>query len=123
MSIDIKRIYEEPSINDGYRILVDRVWPRGISKQRAALFMWMKEITPNPELRKWFCHDPDKFQEFRNLYEKELEFDEAHIKAVEYLRSLSADGQVTLLYAARDRNVNHAVILKEWVEKRLLQDN
>jgi uncharacterized protein YeaO (DUF488 family) len=120
MGINIKRIYEEPSINDGCRILVDRLWPRGVSKERAALFLWMKEVTPSPELRKWFCHDPEKFQEFRDLYEKELEFDEVHIKAVEYLRYLAAVGQVTLIYAARDKDINHAVILKEWVEKKLI---
>lgn len=119
MGINIKRVYEESSINDGCRILVDRIWPRGVSKERADLFLWMKEVAPSPELRKWFCHDPEKFQEFRVMYEIELEIDEVHIKAVEYLRSLALAGRVTLIYAARDKDINHAVILKEWVEKKV----
>lgn len=115
-SLQIKRIYEDPSESDGYRVLVDRLWPRGVSKEAAQLDDWMKQITPSPELRKWFDHDPDKFEEFRKRYEAELaEKDEP----VEKLLRLAADRNVSLLYAAKDETHNHAIVLKEFLEELL----
>ncbi|MGP4081720.1 DUF488 domain-containing protein [Pseudalkalibacillus sp. R45] len=115
MAIQLKRIYESKSENDGKRILVDRIWPRGISKEEAGLDEWLKEAAPSPELRKWFEHDPDRFKEFKERYEKELDNDEEKQKAVEKVRSFMKDGKVTLLYAAKDQKHNHAVVLKDYL--------
>lgn len=114
--LQIKRIYEDPSKNDGYRVLVDRLWPRGVSKEAAQLDDWMKEIAPSPELRKWFDHDPARFEEFRMRYEAELaEKDEP----LEKLLRIAADRNVSLLYAAKDETHNHANVLKEFLDKLL----
>lgn len=116
-NISIKRIYDEPSPQDGYRILVDRLWPRGVSKERAALDLWMKAIAPSPELRRWFGHDPERFDEFAEQYRRELD---ANTEAVDELESVcSEQGDVTLLYAAKDPIINHAEVLREYLENDL----
>ena len=108
----IKRIYDEPSTKDGYRVLVDRLWPRGVSKERAQVDTWLKEVAPSPELRTWFAHDPERFKEFSIRYEKELRTN----PAVKQLRdSLKEHTNVTLLYGARDPKVNHATVLMKYL--------
>jgi uncharacterized protein YeaO (DUF488 family) len=108
-NIKLKRAYDPPSPEDGKRILVDRLWPRGISKEKAALDQWMKEIAPSTELRKWFGHDPKRWTEFRRRYAEELR---QHPDLVAKLRSLAKQGTVTLVYAARDETHNDAVVLR-----------
>lgn len=108
--IKIKRIYDEPADGDGYRVLVDRLWPRGVSKIEARLDEWNKEIAPSPELRKWFDHKEERFQEFRRLYREELT---ANPKELNRLKTLAKRDVVTLLYGAKDPAINHAVVLKE----------
>lgn len=112
--INIKRIYDEPADGDGQRILVDRLWPRGVSKERAAIDLWLKEIAPSPELRVWFNHQPERFAEFRQKYLDEL----AENPAVTTLQTKQTEGgNVTLLYAAKDPKINHAAVLKEYLEQ------
>ncbi len=112
--LKIKRIYEEPSKEDGTRVFVDRLWARGVKKADAHLDYWMKDIAPTPELRKWFNHESEKFEEFRKEYEKELS---QNTEAVEKLRELIKKGDVTLIYAAKSPTINHALVLKEYLEK------
>ncbi len=106
--MQIKRIYETPLAEDGYRILVDRLWPRGISKDFAALDEWNKTITPSTELRKWFDHRADRFLEFSRLYKAELANQEEELIR---LKAITESQNLTLLYAAKDKKINHAVIL------------
>jgi uncharacterized protein YeaO (DUF488 family) len=108
--IKIKRIYDPVSEDDGKRILVDRLWPRGLKKDEIKIDEWLKEIAPSNELRKWFSHDPSKWQEFKNKYKKEL-----NIKSeiTEKLRVEAKKRQVTLLFSAKDVEHNNAVVLKE----------
>lgn len=115
----IKRIYEEPSDDDGYRVLVDRLWPRGVSKEDARLDDWMKDIAPSPELRKWFDHDPEKFDAFKEKYTSELSEKK---EPVSTLLDKAADQTVTLLYAAKNETHNHAIILKEFLENTETND-
>ncbi|QHS23631.1 DUF488 family protein [Virgibacillus sp. MSP4-1] len=117
MPIEVKRIYEAAEEADGRRILVDRVWPRGVSKQKAQLDEWLKDITPSTDLRKWFSHDPDKFEEFKSAYQKELAAHPEKIRAVDYVQELAEQEKVTLLYAAKDPVHNHVQVLKEYLEK------
>ncbi len=112
LHIAIKRAYDEPTQEDGTRILVDRLWPRGLSKERAHIDLWLKEIAPSNDLRKWFAHDPEKFAEFRNRYKDVLSSGEAK-EAMEQLRELARQGQVTLIYAAHDTEHNNAVVLRD----------
>jgi uncharacterized protein YeaO (DUF488 family) len=112
--IRIKRVYEEPSPKDGTRILVDRLWPRGLTKERAAVKLWVKEVAPSTELRKWFHHDPTRWAEFEARYRKELRKRE---DALELLRQNASRGTVTLLYGARDPERNQAVVLKRVLEE------
>ena len=112
--VRIKRIYDEPEPTDGFRVLVDRLWPRGIKKEKAAIEAWPRDLAPSPELRKWFGHDPDRWTEFRRRYGKELR---AHAEALDALRERSKRQPVTLLYAAKDPNINHAVVLRQAIEK------
>ena len=115
--IVIKRIYDDADDSDGQRVLVDRLWPRGVSKEQAQLDAWMKDIAPSPELRTWWNHDPDRLQEFADRYEQELS-DEDHADAVDELIDLIHDNdRVTLLYAAKDENVNHAKILQDYLAR------
>lgn len=112
--IRLRRIYEEPTVADGYRILVDRLWPRGVSKQKAALDLWLKDVAPTPELRTWFGHDPEKFAEFSARYKSELRQN----PAVQTLRELMRQHpDITLLYAAHDPAVNHARVLQEFLQQ------
>ncbi|OHV87184.1 DUF488 domain-containing protein [Mesorhizobium sp. ORS 3428] len=115
MSLDIavKRVYEAPENSDGQRVLVDRVWPRGVSKADAALALWLKEIAPSDELRKWFGHDPERWAEFQKRYRAELDRNE---DAVAQLRGLLGEGKVTLLYGAHDEAHNNAVALMGYLQ-------
>jgi uncharacterized protein YeaO (DUF488 family) len=107
MTFKIKRIYDPPAAADGARVLVDRLWPRGLKKADAHITSWMKDIAPSPSLRQWFGHEPDKFAEFKRRYTTELRKN----PALSNLRKLGKDQTVTLLYGARDPEVNHAVVL------------
>jgi len=112
--VQIKRIYDLPKVSDGYRILVDRLWPRGVTKESAALDEWLKDAAPSPELRKWFSHKPDRFEEFSRKYLIELEENKP---LQDKLRDVKGQHKtVTLLYAARDPQINHAVVLQGFVE-------
>ncbi|CAH0121814.1 MULTISPECIES: DUF488 domain-containing protein [unclassified Paenibacillus] len=111
--IYLKRIYDAPDIADGKRILVDRIWPRGMSKERAGLALWMKEIAPSRELRIWFGHDPGKFAEFRKRYRQELDGDPEKRQLVRQLRSWAETETITLVYAAKDAAHNQAVVLRD----------
>lgn len=108
--IKIKRIYELPSTEDGLRILVDRLWPRGITREKAAIDYWYKEITPSNNLRKWFAHREDRFKEFSIMYKEELKSQDELLNKV---RLFSKNKPVTLIYAAKDPKVNHAIILRD----------
>lgn len=111
MNVSIKRVYEDAAEGDGYRILVDRLWPRGVSKVRAHLDEWMKEIAPSTELREWFGHDPDRFDAFSEKYGDELSNDEEKRACVEKIVELSRKRHVTLLYGAKDPHINQAAVL------------
>jgi uncharacterized protein YeaO (DUF488 family) len=111
--ISIKRIYDPPAASDGQRILIDRLWPRGVSKDRAALSLWLKEIAPTTELRKWYGHLPEREQEFRRRYMAELD---ANPEVVQQLREIAAAGPVTLLYSAHDTARNQAVVLADYLQ-------
>jgi uncharacterized protein YeaO (DUF488 family) len=111
-SLRIKRVYEPPAPDDGVRILVDRLWPRGLSKEAAALDHWFKDIAPSPELRTWFDHREDRFDEFKQRYRLELKAN----PALADFRKLTKSGKVTLLYAAHDQKVNHAVVLADYIQ-------
>lgn len=112
MNIQLKRIYEAGSKEDGYRILVDRLWPRGFTKEKAALDLWLKEIAPSNELRKWFGHDPDKWKDFQKKYKQELKQNK---EAVDILKDYIQKGKVTLLYAAKDEEHNEAQVIKDFI--------
>ncbi|MGZ4468901.1 MAG: DUF488 domain-containing protein [Nocardioidaceae bacterium] len=108
--VRIKRVYDDPAGSDGYRVLVDRLWPRGISKDEAALDAWIKDVGPSTELRRWFGHDPSKFDEFADRYRAELKGSEA----LAQLRARRRENPVvTLLYSARDTEHNQAVVLRD----------
>ena len=107
--IHLKRVYEEPSSNDGVRVLVERLWPRGLTKERAAVDLWLKDVAPSPELRKWFGHDPARWEQFRERYRRELREKK---DAVRLLKQKAKEGTVTLVYAARDEEHNGALVLK-----------
>lgn len=109
MAIHIKRVYEAPAKEDGTRVLVDRLWPRGMTKEKAAIDVWLKEVAPSTELRKWFHHESANWAEFQKRYRAELKGNEA----VEELRELVKKGAVTLVYGAKDEERNHAVVLRE----------
>lgn len=112
--IKIKRIYDVPLDKDGIRILVDRLWPRGITKEKAAIDYWYKEITPSNDLRKWFAHKEERFNEFSDMYREELKSQEEILKQI---KLLSQQRPITLIYAAKDPKINHAIVLKEVIEK------
>ena len=114
MTFRIKRVYEDASRADGQRILVDRLWPRGLKKSDAALDDWMKDVAPSVPLRRWFGHDPERFAEFKRKYKAELRGNAALGK----LRQLGKSKRVTLLYAAHDPEINHAVVLKSVLQGR-----
>jgi uncharacterized protein YeaO (DUF488 family) len=114
MNIKIKRVYEEPDKDDGLRILVDRLWPRGVTKEKASVDMWLKEIAPSTELRKWFGHDPGRWERFRERYETEIRHQDELIKM---LRRKAIGGTITLIYAARDEKHNEALVLKQFLDR------
>lgn len=116
--IEIKRIYAEPSSEDGIRILVDRLWPRGMSKEKAKVDLWYKEIAPSQELRKQFCHVPERFEAFKHAYESELEDSENKQDLAADILRRAEKGRVTLLYGSKDPEHNQAVVLREWLLKK-----
>jgi uncharacterized protein YeaO (DUF488 family) len=115
MSLAIKRVYDPPDASDEMRVLVDRLWPRGMSKARAKIDRWEKELAPSDALRRWFGHDPAKWTGFRKRYANELK---AHADEMRELVAAARRGRVTLLYAARDEEHNNAVVLVEFMKKR-----
>lgn len=112
--IKLKRAYENPAKDDGERILVERLWPRGLTKLRAKIDLWLKDVAPSTELRRWFGHDPDKWDEFRRRYQKELKDNNDLIKL---LKRKAKAGTITLIYAARDEEHNGALVLKRFLQK------
>ncbi len=108
-TIRIKRAYEEPGREDGTRILVDRLWPRGLTKEKARIDLWLKDVAPSTELRKWFAHDPGKWAEFQSRYQEELKRNKEQLSL---LRQEAAKGTITLVYGAKDKQHNEAVILQ-----------
>lgn len=116
--LHVKRVYDAPDETDGSRVLVDRLWPRGIKKEKAALTAWEKAIAPTNELRKAFGHDPEKFPAFVQQYEDELEANPESRPFLEKIKTFLDDGNVTLLYGAKDPEHNNAVVLKDWIEKK-----
>lgn len=119
MSIWIRRAYEAPTRNDGFRVLVDRVWPRGASKQQLELDDWLREVAPSTPLRKWFGHDPTRWEEFQRRYLSELRRKERLIRA---LLDRIRHGRITLVYGARDRHYNNAVALRAFLRERTRRD-
>jgi len=113
-AVHLKRIYDAPAPGDGQRILVDRLWPRGVSKEKAALDLWLKDVAPSNELRKSFGHDPAKWDDFHRRYTAELQ---ANKDAVDQLSAALKKGTVTLLYGARDTEHNEAVVLRDFLQK------
>ena len=112
--VKLKRAYEKPSDEDGQRVLVERLWPRGLTKAKAKIDHWLKEISPSPELRKWYSHDVAKWPEFRRRYQAEIR---ANPEPVRQLRKLARQGPVTLIYAARDQEHNSAVVLRNVLQR------
>jgi uncharacterized protein YeaO (DUF488 family) len=110
MDVRLKRAYDPAAATDGSRVLIDRIWPRGVSREEAQLDEWARELAPSGELRRWFSHDPDRFAEFRRRYRAELAAQEARLRE---LRQRAREGTLTLVYAARDTKHNDAVVLAE----------
>lgn len=111
-NVRVRRIYDDPETSDGKRVLVDRLWPRGISKERADLFEWCKDVAPTPQLRRWYGHDPTKFDEFTRRYHAELT-DPAHADALAHLRDLANEGTLTLLTASKRDDISEATVLQQ----------
>lgn len=111
-NVQLKRAYDPPKRSDGTRVLVDRIWPRGVKKADAEIQEWMKDIAPSSALRKWFGHDPKKWDEFRNRYRAELK---ERPEQLEHLRMLARKGPITLIYSARDQKHNNAVALRDLI--------
>ena len=109
-NVRVRRVYDEPDKSDGFRILVDRLWPRGVSKARAALDEWCKDVAPSDELRKWYGHEPGRFEEFARRYRLELE-DPKRAGALAHLRALASDGPLTLLTATKEPAISEAAVL------------
>jgi uncharacterized protein YeaO (DUF488 family) len=114
--IHLKRVYDKPSRKDGVRALVERLWPRGLTKERAAVDLWLKDVAPSPQLRKWFGHDPARWKQFQQRYQQELRQNK---DAVQLLQQKGKEGAVTLVYAARDEEHNGALVLKRFLDRRL----
>ncbi|MDN6162011.1 MAG: DUF488 family protein, partial [Atopostipes sp.] len=114
--VKLRRAYNEKGKDDGYRILVDRLWPRGIKKENLPYSWWPKKITPSTELRKWFDHDADKFPRFKKEYKKELEENSLKEEFLTKVKTQLKKHNVTLVYGAKDKKHNHAIVLKEWLD-------
>lgn len=114
MKIELKRVYEQPAETDGQRILVERLWPRGLSKEKAQVDLWMKEIAPTTRLRKWFNHDPDKWTEFKQRYRVELR---ANDEQVSRLKAEIGKAKVTFVYGSRDEMHNAAIVLMDFLQE------
>lgn len=114
-NVKLKRAYDPPVPEDGVRVLVDRLWPRGVSKEHAALDTWMKEIAPSTELRKWFGHDPERWEQFGRRYAEELH---ANAELLGQLRALARKGPITLVYSAHDEMHNDAIVLRDVLLER-----
>jgi uncharacterized protein YeaO (DUF488 family) len=115
MNIQLKRVYEEPRDTDGKRILIDRLWPRGVTKAKAQIDIWLKDIAPSTELRTWFGHDPSKWDDFKQRYKNELK---NNSEAVSKLLEHMSQGKVTFVYSAKDKEHNDAVVLAEYLGER-----
>jgi len=115
--VQVKRAYEEPAAGDGYRVLVDRLWPRGVRKEALAIDAWMKEIAPSDELRRWFGHDPERWEEFAARYGEELRRPPA-AALVDEISARAGRGPVTLVYGAKDEQHNQAIVLRDVIAKR-----
>jgi len=115
MHMALKRVYEEPAESDGTRILVDRLWPRGLTKEKAKINVWLKEIAPSAELRKWFNHEPSKWPEFKKRYWAEID---NNTEALSALKKHLANGTVTIVYSAKDEEHNDAVAIKQYLDKK-----
>lgn len=113
--VGYRRIYESPTPQDGKRVLVDRLWPRGMRKEKADLDEWLRDVAPSTDLRRWYHHDPERYDEFRRRYYAELE-DTDHQAALERLRAVSADAKVTLLTATKDVDHSEAAALAQWLD-------
>ena len=118
--VDIKRVYEQAADEDGVRVLVDRLWPRGVSKERAALSGWLKDVAPSPDLRRWWHHDPDRFEDFARRYRTELDDNPALGDLLSIVRE---HDRTTLVYAAKDPAVNHALILRDYIRQALEKED
>jgi uncharacterized protein YeaO (DUF488 family) len=113
--IKIKRVYDQASTEDGFRILVDRLWPRGMPKDKAKVDLWLREVAPSDDLRKWFSHDPQKWQEFKKRYQSELREKQELLRKIK--RAERENGTVTILYSAKDEEHNQAVALAAFLQK------
>lgn len=113
--IKIKRIYDPSEKEDGYRILIDRLWPRGLTKEKAKIDLWLKEIAPSNDLRKWFAHDPEKWEEFKNKYKEELKTKQELLHKIKQLEKEKKT--VTMLYSAKEKEHNNAVALSDFLKK------
>jgi uncharacterized protein YeaO (DUF488 family) len=118
--IRLKRAYDPPSDKDGVRILVDRLWPRGLTKEKAAIDVWMKEVSPSPELRKWYAHEDSKWDEFQERYRKELDANSAWVRK---LADMAAAGDVSLIYSTRDPDHNSAAVLRDYLLQTMEDPN
>jgi uncharacterized protein YeaO (DUF488 family) len=119
LDVRLKRAYEPATASDGYRVLIDRLWPRGVLRDRAKLDEWDRDLPPSTELRRWFGHDPSRFEEFRRRYLNELRYKRARLKE---LRRRAREGTLTLVYSARDRDHNDAVVLAEVIRRGLPEE-
>jgi uncharacterized protein YeaO (DUF488 family) len=117
VDIHLKRVYDDPSPDDGLRVLADRLWPRGISRERAELALWAKDVSPSTGLRQWYSHDPEKFEEFEQRYRGELEDEPATSALQELVRTVNGD-TVTLLTSARDVDISHLAVLAKVIGER-----
>ena len=117
--IRIKRVYEAPAEDDGFRVLVDRLWPRGISKERAAIDLWAKDISPSTYLRKWFNHEEALYPKFREQYRDELEKNPDKDDFIKTVKEQLTKDNVTLLFGAKEEKLNQATVLKEWLEEKM----
>ena len=113
--ITLKRVYEKPSKSDGFRILVERLWPRGLTKEKASVDLWLKEVAPSPELRKWYNHDVEKWREFKQRYTRELKYKREQL---EEIKEYAKKGKVTFVYAAHDEEHNSALVLRDYLARK-----